>query len=140
MERYIIVSNNPELAALGQCGELDPRFSVRVVDPNIDAVYNTLEEMLQNHHRLITAPLPPNIPLIRSPVRSVIVRETPGKKYDAEGLLLLENARERTSVLGIVDEDRNRSDRQVIDKDQMLRAIRQIDEIKAAEAAERDGE
>ena len=120
---YVIVSNNSGIVS----GEatFDSRFTVRAVEGGVEAIYATLEEMLQSGYTLITSPLPPNVPLIRSPVRSVIV-EKARRQYDAPGLVVLEKARERTSVLGNIDCERTRSDLEMIDLDQLRRAILQL--------------
>jgi hypothetical protein len=76
----------------------------------------------------VSSPLPANVPLIRSPVRSIILEKN-SRKYDAAGLIALEKARERTAILGIVDDERTRSDLEFIDKDHLKRAIEQLAEL-----------
>lgn len=120
---YVIVSNNSDIVS-GKAG-FDSRFAVRPVEGGVEAIYAVLEEMLQDGYTLITSPLPPNVPLIRSPVRSVIVKKAE-RRYDGQGLIVLEKARERTSVLGNIDCERTRADLEMIDLDQLRRAILQL--------------
>jgi len=121
---YLILTNN---GSIGQW----PGFAVVRVQGGLDAVYRVLSEHLQNGYELISTPIPANVPLIRSPVRSIILRKTT-RKYDARGLIALEKAQERTDVLGIIDEERTRSDLELIDKNQLGRTVRQLTELTEA--------
>lgn len=116
---YIILSSNPSL------GETVRGIKVLQVQGGLDEFYEALSSALQNNFRLLTSPIPPNIPLIRSPVRSVVLGRTE-RKYDAPGLLLLEQARERTETLGIKDGSRVRKDLEFIDRDHLLVALAQM--------------
>lgn len=118
---YLILTNNSSI-------DHWPGFAVIRVQGALDAVYEAVSEHLQNGHELVSAPLPANVPLIRSPVRSIILRKTT-RKYDARGLIALEKARERTDVLGVIDDERTRPDLEFIDKDQLRRAVRQLAEV-----------
>ena len=124
MHVYTIVTNNAAL--LAENGHL---FALRPVAGGLETIYETLSEMLQNGYRLISSPLPANVPLIRSPVRSIIVEKSENR-FDVQGLLALERARERTSVLGVNDDARVRNDLEVIDRDQLFRAMAQLEEIR----------
>ncbi len=120
---YVVVTNNTKLVSGNTV--LPYGFAVHAVEGGVEAIHATLEELLQNGYTLITSPLPPNVPLIRSPVRSVIVKKAE-HRYDKEGLIVLEKARERTSVLGSVDCSRTRPDLEMIDLDQLRRAFLQL--------------
>ncbi len=120
---YVVVTNNSKLVS-GEAA-LPHGFAVRAVEGGVEAIYATLEDALQNGYVLITSPLPPNVPLIRSPVRSVIVKKAE-RRYDKDGLIVLEKARERTSVLGSTDCSRTRPDLEMIDLDQLRRALLQL--------------
>lgn len=124
MHTYTIVTNNAKL--LADAG-LAP--ALRPVAGGVEAIYDTLSEMLQSGYRLISSPLPANVPLIRSPVRSVIVEKTE-KRFDVQGLLALEKARDRTTVLGVNEEPRVRGDLEAIDRDQLFRAMAQLETIR----------
>lgn len=119
---YVIFSNNP-------CLE-DNVSGIRVhhVQGGIGEIHDALAHALQNGHELVSSPLPPNVPLIRSPFRSVILRETK-RKYDASGIIALEKARERASVLGVNEDERVMKDLGFIDRDHLLRAIGQMREL-----------
>lgn len=148
--QYFILSNNtalpptlppalPSARASTQTPEQAPEqtenMPVRRVAGGIDDFYTALGTLLQNNCELISAPLPPNVPLIRSPVRSVIVRMS-RRKYDTEGLLLLEKAQERSAALGVAPANRLLRDLERIDKDHICRAIRQLREVLDFEGTE----
>lgn len=119
---YVIYSNN---SAIGQEVE---GIAVTRVAGGIEAIYEVISDRLQQGYALVSTPLPANVPLIRSPVRSVILKKSP-RQYDAQGLITLEKAKERTAVLGVVDDARTRADLEFIDKDQLLRTIAQLGEL-----------
>lgn len=118
---YRILSNNGSLGNT-LCG-----MAVTRVTGGLEAIYEAIGEALQNGFSLVSAPLPANVPLIRSPVRSVIVQKSL-RKYDAAGLITLEKAKERSAVLGTIDDPLTRADLEFIDKDQLLRGIAQLEE------------
>ncbi len=119
---YVILTNN------GSIGADIQGVAVTHVADGIEAIYDAISDLLQNGYALVSSPLPANVPLIRSPIRSVILEKAP-RRYDAQGLMILEKARARTDILGVIDEVRIRSDLELIDKDQLLRAIRQLREL-----------
>lgn len=119
---FIILSNNSSL------GDAIDGIPVRHVAGDTQEVYDAIGHELENGHELISSPLPPNVPMIRSPVRSVILRET-ARKYDARGILTLEKARERNRILGVENVERFRKDQEFIDRDHLLRAIAQLREL-----------
>ena len=126
MSEYLVVSNNTGLQP-----DFDGRFAVRKVSGGVEDMYDAISELLQSGYALISSPLPANVPLIRSPVRSVILQKA-ARRFDAQGLLALEKARDRTAVLGVSDDERTRGDLEMIDKNQLQRAIRQLEEIHSA--------
>ena len=128
--QYLVLSNNTVLPPL-----LADGIPVRPVVGGVDALYAALGDLLQSGYTLVSAPLPPNVPLIRSPVRSVIVRHSE-RRYDVEGLSLLEKAKERSATLGVTSEERLLRDLEFIDRDHLLRAIHQLQELLALENAE----
>lgn len=126
---HLVLSNNTVLPPfLGA-------IPVRSVSGGLDAFYAALGDLLQSGYALVSAPLPPNVPLIRSPVRSVIVRHSE-RRYDTEGLMLLEKAKERSATLGIASEKRLVRDLEFVDRDHLLRALRQLQELTAPEDTE----
>lgn len=119
---HVILSNNPSL------GDNVSGIQVRHVAGGIEEIYNAISHALQDGYELVSSPLPPNVPLIRSPFRSVILRQIT-RRYDAAGILVLEKARERTKVLGVKNEGRILKDLEFIDRDHLLRAIAQMKEL-----------
>ena len=128
---YVILTNNNSLETV-----MDGFVVIRV-SGGIDAMYEAISEHLQSGYVLVSSPLPANVPLIRSPIRSVILGKT-SRRYDAHGLLTLEKARERTTVLGVIDDKRTRADLEFIDKNQLSRAIDQLRETIRRESAEKE--
>ena len=125
---YVILTNNSSIEPK------IPGFAITRVPGNLEAMYAAVSDHLQNGHALVSSPLPANVPLIRSPIRSIIL-EKASRRYDAQGLIVLEKAKERTAVLGVVDDARTRADLEFIDKDQLRRAISQLAELEATAPA-----
>ena len=119
---YVILSNN------GSIGQDVDGIPVSHVGGGIDAIYEAIGDRLQHGYTLVSTPLPANVPLIRSPVRSVILKKS-ARQYDAQGLMTLEKAKERTAVLGVVDDARTRADLEFIDRDHLSRTIAQLAEF-----------
>jgi len=123
---YTIITNNPEIAHFyGK--EYDIRF---MEDTSVYDVYDAIEILLQKHFVLITMPLPANVPIIRSPVRTVVLEKSV-TRVDGEGLVLIGNARERTMTLckGYEQRTTDVKDLRMIDLDQIKRAFMQIEEL-----------
>lgn len=125
MNAYTIVTNNSRITPDSHAG-----FDCRSVPGGLGEIYDAVSLMLQNGYRLISSPLPANVPLIRSPVRSVVLLRR-SKRYDEEGLLMLEKARERTSTLGVNNDSRVRADLEMIDADQLARTLAQLEDSHA---------
>ena len=125
MERpmeYLILTNNSSLEAKAH------GLPVKQVSGGVEDMYDAVGEHLQNGYALVSSPLPANVPLIRSPVRSIILGKA-ARRYDARGLMTLEKARDRTKVLGVIADERTRADLEFIDKDQLARAVAQLKEL-----------
>ena len=120
MKTYTIVTNN---ALLFDCS--DHQFRIERAGNELAAVYEKVSEMLQNGFRLISSPLPANVPLIRSPIRSIILQKV-DKKYDTHGLIALEKAKERTETLGVNTDLSVLEDLRTIDRDQLSKAKKQL--------------
>ena len=119
---YLILTNNRCLGAEAH------GWPVKHVPGGVEAIYDAVSEHLQNGYALVSSPLPANVPLIRSPIRSIILGKA-DRRYDAQGLLTLEKARDRTMVLGVSNDERTRADLEFIDKDQLARAVAQMKEL-----------
>jgi hypothetical protein len=123
-----IVSNNPLVSAEFAAAH---GMVVHEVAGTLVDVLGRLEELLQDGRRLVSTPLPPNIPLMRAPFRSVLVeKNAASRKYDAEGLISLAKAKER-----VLAQSKNAAplsemgselekDFAVIDREMLLRALR----------------
>lgn len=84
-----IITNNPWI----EKGAAVPHDIVMAEGTPIDTLDKT-EEYLQNGWKLVSTPLPPNIPIMRGPYRSLVVEKN-DRQYDKDGLIALEKARER---------------------------------------------
>ena len=123
-----IVSNNPLVGAEFAAAH---GMVVHRVEGTFLDVLGRLEELLQDGRRLVSAPLPPNIPLMRAPFRSILLeKNTASRKYDAEGLNALSKARERILAqrksAGFFSEmgTELEKDFAVIDREMLFRALR----------------
>lgn len=123
MSKYTVVTNNTGLEA-----DIFPDANIERVKGGPEAVYTRLEALLKSGHRLISSPLPVNVPLIRSFVRSVIIEKSE-ISCDYEGLMLVKSAARRSEILGINREQRVRADLEMIDMDQLAHAIRDLKEL-----------
>ena len=115
-----IVTNNPEI----YCSPEMPYGVVSVEGDPIDVLDRT-EELLQHGWRLLSAPLPPNVPIMRGPYRSLVIEES-DRQYDKEGMIAIEKARERY----LIERKRNcqepQEDFALIDRQMLQRALRDI--------------
>ena len=119
-----VVTNNPRVTASFAVTQ-GVVFIHGVEGSQLD-VLARVEELLQEGYRLISAPLPPNIPLMRAPYRSLLV-EIADRRYDVLGLTALEKARERLTTQQAIEEGfapGTEEDFALIDEQQLLRALR----------------
>ena len=84
-----IVTNNPAIST----NEDMPHGIIFVEGSPVDVLDKT-EELVQQHWSLLSTPLPPNIPIMRGPYRSLVIKEA-DEQYDTKGLLALDKARTR---------------------------------------------
>ena len=126
--QFEIVTNNPRLTA-DFAASHGVVFIHGVEGSPLDVV-DRAEELLQQGRELISAPLPPNIPLMRAPYRSLLLALSE-KRYDAQGLLSLAKARERLTTQREIDADDpsqglsgRGEDFALIDEDLLCRALR----------------
>jgi hypothetical protein len=93
-------------------------------------VLDRAEELLQNGRRLVSAPLPPNVPLMRAPFRSILVEKNSPQKYDVKGLDTLAKARERVFAqrenAASFSKTGAKEDFAAIDREMLLRAFRDV--------------
>lgn len=107
---YRIVTNNTLVR-----DRLTPGYTVDFVRGDAVEVFESVENALQNGWQLLTTPLPPNVPLIRSDVRTVVLKKSPERRYDVSGLQHLMKARERTETLAKAHRQEQRGDLEYID-------------------------
>ena len=84
-----IVTNNPHIKTTEEM----PHEIIFAEGSPIDVLDRT-EELIQQNHKLLSTPLPPNIPIMRGPYRSLVIAVNEAK-YDTLGLLALGKARDR---------------------------------------------
>ena len=125
MDNLILVTNNAEAASFAG----DGMKTIMVSGSPID-VLNRVCEMLQNGYRLISVPLPPNIPMMRSPFRSLLIGPSE-QQYDTVGIEAIEQAKdvmERQRKISMpVDEDAEIiSDYAMIDAQYVRRAAEEF--------------
>lgn len=117
-----IITNNPKVQAF----YANSQYPLTFIEGDAEAVYTHIEKLLQTGYELVTSPLPANVPTIRSSVRSILIRKGE-RRVDGEGLMLMDNARERVRTLSsaghrAIDLD----DLRMIDLDQLRRAFTQL--------------
>lgn len=114
--RYTIVTNNRLVR------DKDGQYPLAFVNGDAEAVLDTAATMLQTGWALLNCPLPPNVALIRSPIRSLVL-EKKAQNYDVQGLLQLEKARERIQTLHKTFREAQREDLEIIDRTFMYSAL-----------------
>lgn len=119
-EYLCVVTNNPCIAGRG----------VRHVEGSPLDVLDAVERLLQAGYSLVSAPLPPNIPLMRAPYRSVLL-ERSSHRYDAGGLLSVAAARERFATQRAIADAPAGTDGDFADIDGRLlqRALREYETV-----------
>lgn len=120
MGELLLLTNNPLVL------EKPGTTPVKAVEgKGLAAVFETAMALVQSGYRLISTPLPPNVPLIRAPYRSLLL-ERNERKYDARSILALEKAGQTVAKLGSsVYEESQALDSAFIDREILLRAFRE---------------
>ncbi len=120
-----IVTNNPEIY-----WSPEMPYGVILTEGDPIDVLNKTEELLQHGWRLISAPLPPNVPIMRGPYRSIVIEES-DKQYDKDGILTIEKARDRY----MMEREKNCAEPQedfaVVDRQMLQRALRDLSILKS---------
>ncbi|MDR3038516.1 MAG: GrdX family protein [Candidatus Adiutrix sp.] len=118
MGELLVLTNNPLVIEALAEPPVQP-----VAGRGLAVVFRAALELVQAGYRLVSAPLPPNVPLIRAPYRSLLLAKA-ARQYDLEGLRLLELARERAETLGrpAWAEEQAR-DAAIIDRELLARAL-----------------
>ncbi|MEG1837312.1 MAG: GrdX family protein [Synergistaceae bacterium] len=118
--KFRIVTNNPIIKENAEFAH----EIIFVKGSPID-VLNKSEELLQQNWKMRSTPLPPNIPIMRAPYRSLVIQES-DKQYDSLGILAVSKARERyiRERQFAVREESN--DFAIIDNTMLKRTLRDI--------------
>lgn len=115
-----IVTNNPHVSQ----GISKPNEVLFLEGSPFDVLDKT-EELLQQGWKLRSAPLPPNVPIMRGPYRSLAI-ETSDSQYDAAGLIAIDKARKRYEIERTQNCMGPGDDFAVIDKEMLERTLRDI--------------
>ena len=120
MDELLLLTNNPLVL------ESPGRAPVRAVkEHGLAAVLQMALELTQSGYRLVSAPLPPNVPLIRAPYRSLLLRRH-DRRYDAQGIVALEKAGRTAAALGAsAYAERPAQDAAFIDRELLRRTLRE---------------
>ncbi len=102
MPNLTVVTNNRRVA--------EKFKNVILVDGDPQDVLARTVILLQENHRLISAPLPPNVPIMRAPFRSLLL-ETSDPKYDIAGIEAVERARKELAKQRAIAQTNPGSDR-----------------------------
>ena len=115
-----IVTNNPDIY-----WSPEMPYGVVFTEGSPLDVLDMTEELLQHGWRLLSAPLPPNVPIMRGPYRSLVIEESESN-YDKDGILAIEKARDRY----LIERQKNCAEPQedfaLIDRQMLQRALRDI--------------
>lgn len=119
-----IVTNNPRMTA--DFAVVHGVVHLYGVEGSPLDVLTRAEKLLQEGYRLVSAPLPPNIPLMRAPYRSLLVQRDV-RRYDVVGLKALTKAMERMETQRAIDASAgpgSDADFALIDEELLLRTLR----------------
>ena len=120
MGELLLLTNNP--LVLDQPGDTPVQT---VEEPGLAAVLRTALDLVQSGYRLISTPLPPNVPLIRAPYRSLLLRRHE-RQYDVQSIMALEKAGRTAAKLGASNyEERSALDSAFIDREILRRTFRE---------------
>ena len=128
-----ILTNNPLL--LESSSEENELLAVD--RPGLESVLQKGLELTQSGYKLLSAPLPPNVPLIRAPYRSLVMTKN-SRQYDTMGIKALEKALERVRLLNagrVPLGSAQANDSAYIDRDLLQRALSECRLIQTGEEA-----
>ena len=115
-----IVTNNPDIYWSPEI----PLGIIKVEGSPLDVLDKT-EELLQSNWRLLSAPLPPNVPIMRGPYRSLVIEDSE-RQYDTAGLIALDKARKRYEIERRHHCFAQGSDHAVIDRKMLMKTLMDI--------------
>ena len=113
--KYLAVTNNP-LVLSGK----DLPVEVAAAEGDALAVLAAAEDLLTRGYSLVSAPLPPNVPMMRCRWRSLLLKSSEGGT-DIEGLRMIGKARERLTLQvrtpgGLASDDYAALDREYLER------------------------
>ncbi|NLD06069.1 MAG: hypothetical protein GX672_09345 [Synergistaceae bacterium] len=120
-----IVTNNPDIY-----WSPEMPYGVVFTEGSPLDVLDKTEELLQHGWSLISTPLPPNVPIMRGPYRSLVIEESE-TKYHKDGIIAIEKARDRY----LIERQKNCAEPQkdfaVIDRQMLQRTLRDLSILKS---------
>lgn|GEM_PF-264035 len=122
---FVVVTNNGAVrAAYGGV------LAVEYVDGTPLDALGRASLLLRRRCRLLSAPLPPNVPLMRAPFRSLLLEETANGEGDPDGIYAIEKARETMRAQRAISvrrglADSAEADFAALDADWLARALRE---------------
>ncbi|MGL4208450.1 MAG: hypothetical protein ACRCTY_03585 [Candidatus Adiutrix sp.] len=122
MLEKLVLTNNPLLIA--DSINIAKR---KVPMIGLQSVFEAALGLVQSGYKLLSAPLPPNLPLIRAPYRSLLLQKN-GRRYDVSGIRSLTLALGRVLILGASNlNETQRQDAAYIDRDLFFRVLEECD-------------
>ncbi len=120
-DNLIILTNNPLLK------DKHEGFAVKRVEAlGLASVCQEAVELLQKNWKLVSTPLPPNLPLMRAPYRSLLLAPNT-RQYDGQGLEVLQKAIDRLLSLKAVEYPETQAqDAAFIDRELLGHALAEI--------------
>ena len=115
-----IVTNNPDIY-----WSPEMPYGVVFTEGTPLDVLDKAEELIQHGWRLLSTPLPPNVPIMRGPYRSLVIEES-DTQYDKEGIIAIEKARDRYLIEREISCAKPQKDFALIDRQMLQRTLRDI--------------
>lgn len=125
--RYLAVTNNP-LVISGK----DLPVDIAPVEGDALAVLTEAEDLLTREYSLVSAPLPPNVPMMRCRWRSLLLRASEGGA-DVEGLRMIGRARERLTLQAHTPGGLASDDYAALDREYLERGLRDLSILEGLE-------
>ena len=125
--KYLAVTNNP-LVLSGK----DLPVEVAPAEGDALAVLAAAEDLLTRGYSLVSAPLPPNVPMMRCRWRSLLLRTSEGGT-DMEGLRMIGKARERLTLQARAPGGLASDDYAALDREYLERGLRDLSILEGME-------
>ena len=118
--RYLAVTNNP-LVISGK----DLPVEIAAAEGDALAVLAAAEDLLTKGFSLVSAPLPPNVPMMRCRWRSLLLKSSVDGT-DIEGLRMIGKARERLTLQARTPGGLASDDYAALDREYLERGLRDL--------------